>query len=319
MLKKFFYLCELVWKLLSERNRHEMIEAGLVLGAKIGQKSNIYWCLSNGAWRKLAYIEGTQPGWDLKWQLLKGLGHEIMVVLRLAIFGANHDRFTLPYKTRNKMEQYRLAEIEPFKLRKKYIITLPDIPESLAGANLCMKTAEFFGEREGMEIFPGINKEQSEEFFKSHNLTWSYHRQLPKPKSMTLAEMGCFASHFMLWKKCVNLDEPIMVLEDDVKLLASIPALRFHNFVYLGRLPKYVGRNVIDTLPTSLDEVYYPFKCSVGSFAYGISPDGARKLLSSAQRTTVYAVDNFMTPHKLHMVFYRQQPIMTNAEFSLIR
>ena len=296
-----------------------MIEAGLVLGAKINQKPNVYWCLSNGAWRRLADIERTQQGWGLKWQLLKGLGHEIIVILRLTIFGANHDRLTLPYKIRNKIEQHRLADIEPFKFREKYIITLPDIPESLSGANLCMKTAEYFGEREGMEIFPGINRKQSEEFFKSHNLTWSYHRQLPKPWPMTLAEMGCFASHYLLWKKCVDLDEPIMVLEDDIEFLAPVPALRFRDFIYLGKLPTYVGRTVMDTLPTSLHEVYYPFKCAVCTFAYGVTPDGARKLINAAQRTAVYTVDNFMTPDKLHMLFYRQQPIMTNAEFSSIR
>ena len=296
-----------------------MVDAGLVLGAEIDEKSNIYWCLSNGAWRKLAYIKGAQRGWSLKWRLLRGLAHEIIVILRLAIFGANHDRFTLPYKIRNKMEQRRLAGIEPFKFRKKYIITLPDIPESLSGANLCMRTAERFGEREGMEVFPGINNEQSEEFFKSHNLTWSYHRQNPKPKPTTLAEMGCFASHYLLWKRCVDLGEPIMILEDDDEFRAPVPALRFRNFIYLGKLPSYVEENIVDTLPPSLHEVYYPFKNAVGTFAYGINPDGARKLLTSAQKTAVYAADNFITPGKLHMLFYRQQPIMTNTEFSLIR
>jgi len=29
--------------------------------------------------------------------------------------------------------------------------------------------------------------------------------------------IGCFYSHYNLWKKCVDLDEPIMIFEDDVK------------------------------------------------------------------------------------------------------
>jgi glycosyl transferase family 25 len=28
-------------------------------------------------------------------------------------------------------------------------------------------------------------------------------------------QMGCFASHLMLWKKCLELNEPILILEDD--------------------------------------------------------------------------------------------------------
>lgn len=34
-------------------------------------------------------------------------------------------------------------------------------------------------------------------------------------------EVGCFASHRELWKKCVEFDEPIMIMEDDFRLLPS--------------------------------------------------------------------------------------------------
>ena len=30
-------------------------------------------------------------------------------------------------------------------------------------------------------------------------------------------EIGCFDSHFRLWEKCVELNEPILIFEDDVK------------------------------------------------------------------------------------------------------
>ena len=319
MLKKFGYLCELIWKFLSCRNLHETVEAGLVLGAEGKAKANIYWYSSHGQWFKLAYIKGTPQGWNLKWQLLKGLAHEVKAKLKLRLFGAVHDRCTLPYRVRNKIEQRRLVGIKPFKFRKKYIIALPDVPESLAGAELCMQSAERFGEREGMEIFPGINRYESEKFFKSQNLTWSYPRQGRKPKSMSLAEMGCFASHYLLWKKCVDLDEPVMVLEDDVKFQALVPALRFRDFIYLGKLPPYVGKNVLNTLPSTFREVYHPFRFALGSFAYGIGPRGARKLLSSAQKTTVCPVDNFVTPGRLHILFYRPQPVTTSTRFSSIR
>ncbi len=319
MLKKFYSLCELAWKIFSGRHQHDMGESGSLLGAKINGKLNIYWCLHHGWWRKLAYINPAQHGARLKWQLLKGLMHEAISALKLTTFGATHDRFSLPYKIRNKVEQRHLASIEPFKLHKKYIITLTNIPESLSGAKMCIKSAERFGEREGIEIFPGIKKKQSEEFFKNYNLTWSYPFQSMKPKSILLAEMGCFASHYLLWEKCVDLDEPIMVLEDDVEFRAPVPALRFDDFIYLGKPPPYVKKNVIDTLPASHHEVYYPFKYSVGTFAYGIKPNGARKLLSSARKITVYPADNFITPTKVRMLFYRPQPITTSTMFSSIR
>jgi len=35
-------------------------------------------------------------------------------------------------------------------------------------------------------------------------------------KDLTDGEIACFASHYCLWMKCVDLNEPIIVLEDDI-------------------------------------------------------------------------------------------------------
>ena len=36
---------------------------------------------------------------------------------------------------------------------------------------------------------------------------------------MALGEVGCFASHRSMWQKCVELGEPLMIMEDDFQLL----------------------------------------------------------------------------------------------------
>ncbi len=36
---------------------------------------------------------------------------------------------------------------------------------------------------------------------------------------MSPGEVGCFASHRAMWQKCVDLGEPIMIMEDDFQLL----------------------------------------------------------------------------------------------------
>ena len=38
-------------------------------------------------------------------------------------------------------------------------------------------------------------------------------RRLP-----SAAEIGCYASHLMLWRRCVEMDQPIVILEDDFNL-----------------------------------------------------------------------------------------------------
>ena len=34
-------------------------------------------------------------------------------------------------------------------------------------------------------------------------------------------ELGCYASHLALWKKCVDLEEPLLIMEDDFRLLPN--------------------------------------------------------------------------------------------------
>ncbi len=294
---------------------------GAVIGAPLRDKPNIYWYFARDVWFKLAYIKGEPRGWSLKWQLFFGLIREVWMVLKLGMLGGLNDRWVLPYRVRNAVEQHRLAQIKPFKLQKKYIVTLPDIPESLAGAEQCIRTAERFGEQEGMEIFPGIDKHHSEEFFRNHGLTWSYPHQCISRELTSHSEMGCFASHYLLWKKCVELGEPIMILEDDVKFHAPVPALRFREFIHLCKLiHRRPGRtHVLHKLPLSFREVYYPLRASIGTWAYGISPIGASKLLRSAQEAAVRPADNFITPSKLHMLFYRPHPLTTSYHFSSIQ
>lgn len=31
-------------------------------------------------------------------------------------------------------------------------------------------------------------------------------------------ELGCYASHYLMWQKCVEINEPIIILEDDIKI-----------------------------------------------------------------------------------------------------
>jgi glycosyl transferase family 25 len=40
----------------------------------------------------------------------------------------------------------------------------------------------------------------------------------------TLGEIGCYASHRSLWRHCIELGEPILVLEDDCELAANFAA-----------------------------------------------------------------------------------------------
>jgi GR25 family glycosyltransferase involved in LPS biosynthesis len=41
------------------------------------------------------------------------------------------------------------------------------------------------------------------------------------------AKIGCFMSHYLLWQKCVALDEPILILEHDAVFIRPLPDVAF--------------------------------------------------------------------------------------------
>ncbi len=43
-------------------------------------------------------------------------------------------------------------------------------------------------------------------------------------------ELGVYASHYLLWEKCLKLNEPIMVLEDDAVIQNIFPSFISHIF-----------------------------------------------------------------------------------------
>ncbi|EAK3946191.1 glycosyltransferase family 25 protein, partial [Campylobacter jejuni] len=56
------------------------------------------------------------------------------------------------------------------------------------------------------------NKEHLE--FKDHFPWWA---SWILGRELSDGEKACFASHYKLWQECVKLDEPIIILEDDVE------------------------------------------------------------------------------------------------------
>ncbi|EHW0429191.1 glycosyltransferase family 25 protein, partial [Campylobacter jejuni] len=56
------------------------------------------------------------------------------------------------------------------------------------------------------------NKEHLE--FKEHFTWWA---SWVLGRELSDGEKACFASHYKLWQECMKLDEPVIILEDDVE------------------------------------------------------------------------------------------------------
>jgi glycosyl transferase family 25 len=106
---------------------------------------------------------------------------------------------------------------------KAFIIHLSKIESSLNTALEVKKKLDEYGIDN--ELFEGsYGNEMTELFLKQGRVCHphsfkgaaSCYTEEERQGLSTSGVMGCFYSHYRLWKKCVELDEPIMVFEDDV-------------------------------------------------------------------------------------------------------
>lgn len=82
---------------------------------------------------------------------------------------------------------------------------------------------------------------------------------------------GCFLSHFLLWQLCVDVQDPIIILEDDVNIIAPLPDIEPK--VDLIKLHK----------PRQIKEHKTVGTWSPGAFGYWLSPTGAQKMIDFAR------------------------------------
>lgn len=156
--------------------------------------------------------------------------------------------------------------------------------------------AQFADLEQDFEFFDAIDGRKGE-----HPLFSKYNQEkrlLIKGYGMTPGELGCFASHYLLWEKCVELNQPIVVIEDDAQLepcfsvsMQHIEQLALYGYVRLfvnGRRRPFVKIGRYETH----DVVEYT-RGPGATRAYFITPDAAQKFIDKAQEWLL-PVDDYM-------------------------
>lgn len=124
--------------------------------------------------------------------------------------------------------------------------------------------------------------------------------------SLSKGELGCWASHYLLWKYCVQAKETIVVLEDDIMIDDNFPQalaaaeklIDTYKYIRLSaiwnnknqKIDNYENYNLIRYL-----------KPPSGTQAYIVTPDIAQRFIDYSQ-VWEYAVDNFMDQYWIHKV-----------------
>jgi GR25 family glycosyltransferase involved in LPS biosynthesis len=129
--------------------------------------------------------------------------------------------------------------------------------------------------------------------------TWQVReRHLVGPKQGKMSKpgvIGCFYSHYTLWRRCVDLNEPIMIFEDDVKFYRG-----WHPVDWEGVLILSLGKNSFQNEPykTYLENPSGPPQpmpwrqySMPGASGYAIKPEAALSLCKF-YRDYFYPADN---------------------------
>ena len=141
------------------------------------------------------------------------------------------------------------------------------------------------------EFFKAINGHDSESHYSSTGI-----KRLGKFKKNRLGVTGCFFSHYYLWKKCVTLNEPIIILEHDGYVIRNITSDlldTFNDVLKLDRLdPFSVNYNEKIEKEKNVEIRVTDYKYNnhkvlkvglgdyfKGAYSYIIKPQGAKKII----------------------------------------
>jgi len=133
----------------------------------------------------------------------------------------------------------------------------------------------------------------------------------PKLQEKTLRPgvIGCFYSHYRLWKLCIELDEPIFIFEDDVIFERGYTPVVWTDILMLctGKSayenPKYA--EYLYNPPKKAEALKLPNTSMPGAVGYGITPAGAKKLVD-AYREEVLPADTAMNKFVVNLEFHNQ-------------
>ena len=120
-----------------------------------------------------------------------------------------------------------------------------------------------------------------------------------KGKDLSFGEIACFSSHYRLWEKCVALDLPIVVLEDDIDFMQD-----FCQIVEIIKSPfEYVRLYYLFERKMSqiCNNFYISFGNVSGGQGYYLTPKAAQKFIKNA-RFWLFCVDDYMDMFFIHSV-----------------
>ncbi len=216
---------------------------------------------------------------------------------------------------------------------KCFIICLSKIPTSLETAIKMQSVLDRFGMPN--ELFEGSYGNEIRESYKKLNRRyhpWNFKHGpdhiFPddfRDNQGSPGEMGCFDSHYRLWKKCVELNEPIMIFEDDVKFVREYQPVEWNDVLItvFGNPTKSAKYYHYLTEPTGNPRAEEYRQASMpGTPGYAIKPHAAKKLVDMYENTFLpsdNAMNSYIVKIQVHSHIMGRALVGEDGKKSLVR
>jgi len=161
---------------------------------------------------------------------------------------------------------------------KAYIITLRGNAESERLGARCAESCAKVGQK--CEVYDAFDGTGENIKIPEHSKSASWLKWIKQTdKNLSQTEVACALSHISLWAKCVEEDQPLIVLEHDAIMVQAFPVHTvFNSIMYLGSREQKAGWKVMPTPPHATNGPNYHFICR--AHAYSIDPAVAKNLLA---------------------------------------
>ncbi len=223
---------------------------------------------------------------------------------------------------------------------KAFVITIRGHEYSENKTSRCIETATNIGEI-AVERFYCVPKKRARATMNSYGLKWTWANNNTRPSVCPITNLqqrpyydanldtkiSCSMSHYLLWKRCVELNEPILILEHDAVFIHKFPEFDFKGICQIndpkggGRRGKFLQQEMIQKYqntegvnPKTLNTMGPMVPDGlVGNSAYVIKPFAAQELIDKYHELGVWPNDATMC---IQLFPYLQEyyPFITKVE-----
>ena len=200
---------------------------------------------------------------------------------------------------------------------KAFIIYLKEVQSTIDSALECKRTAREYGL--DAWLMEGFTPSRADQFIKEENLK----PYLPGPKLFQIkwqkgGVRGCMISHYHVWKKCIELDQPIVVLEHDSRVVSETYTADFEDVLHLDahRFEQDPDRDK-DPVVQDFVNVRKGENQLMGTYGYVIKPHAAKRLIQGAHEDGLTASDMFVKDKYVRIQVVKPRAVYVDSHNSL--